>query len=770
VISGTSSSVGTFNVTIGVADAGSQTAQRAFSLTVQAPALSISTAALPDTVQGTAYSQTMAAAGGALPLSWSISAGTLPTGLSMSTAGSITGTSTTVGAFTFTVQVTDSAAQVATRQFTVNVTPTGLTLTTTSLPPATVNTAYSGTLAASGGVTPYTWSLVFGTLPSGVVLNSTGSISGTPTVTGTFNITVQVQDSAAQTAQRALSLVVQPPPILITTNSLAVGNAGTPYSQTMTVSGGTGPYTWSLAAGALPTGISFSTAGVFSGTPTANASYPLTIRVTDSLGATTTKDFTLNIAPVFRFTITSIWGGIVNQPYSFTFTTADAPSTVTYALTAGALPPGLTLSTSTGVLSGTPTTAGRYTFTVQATSAGQTITYSNYTIISTNDTLYGANTGDPYADEGGGPNPAATLVSACGTLGIGSFRLTQSVSAATPGTTCFVIGGKTILDLNGNTVTGRITSNTTITNESVFNGLVNCNWVDNGGDAGCILFIGEANLGNTLRFHHLTVNNAAQFGRAIHVDWSPGTGVNASLSVHNLTIVVPSQPTVSRSFGVSIISKGNHVEGYSNDLTCVADANACQTIMCFGTTDCKLHHNKMTMQQNITAETGRAMILDGGVTNGEVWNNNIITNNNRAVRVRDSSNIRIHDNILGPVTAVNTAAIHLADPDAGVNDLNVTVDNNTITAQGGIVVFIRNGINAFVRNNHVICSGCSNSFATVRTGTQTELTLSDNPDILLSWPSPQIFVEGPNGKATICNSGTGFGSGIIVPIFTTPCP
>ena len=85
-------------------------------------------------------------------------------------------------------------------------------------------------------------------------------------------------------------------------------------------------------------------------------------------------------------------------------------------------------------------------------------------------------------------------------------------------------------------------------------------------------------------------------------------------------------------------------------------------------------------------------------------------------------------------------------------------------------MFIRNGINAFVRNNHVICSGCSNSFATVRTGTQTELTLSDNPDILLSWPSPQIFVEGPNGKATICNSGTAFGSGIIVPVFTTPCP
>jgi hypothetical protein len=176
------------------------------------------------------------------------------------------------------------------------------------------------------------------------------------------------------------------------------------------------------------------------------------------------------------------------------------------------------------------------------------------------------------------------------------------------------------------------------------------------------------------------------------------------------------------------------------------------------------------MDQNITPETGRAMILDGGVLNGEVWNNNVVTNNNRAVRVRDSGNIRIHDNVMGPVTAINEAAIHLADPDSGVNDLNVTADNNTITAQGGIVVFIRNGINAFVRNNKVICVGCSNVFASVRNGTRTEITLSDNPDVLLSWPSPQIFVEGPNGKATICNSGTGFGSGIIVPIFTTPCP
>jgi hypothetical protein len=299
---------------------------------------------------------------------------------------------------------------------------------------------------------------------------------------------------------------------------------------------------------------------------------------------------------------------------------------------------------------------------------------------------------------------------------------------------------------------------------------VNCNWVDNGGDAGCVLFIGADNLGSALRFHHLTVNNNAQFGRAIHVDWAPGTAVNASISAHNLTAVVPSQPTVSRSFAVSMISKGNHVEAYSNDLTCVADANACQTIMCYGTADCKLHHNKMTMQQNITVETGRAMILDGGTLNGEVWNNNVTTNNNRAVRVRDSSNIRIHDNTFGPVTGINIATIHLGDPDAGVNDLNVTVDNNTIQGAGGIVVFIRNGINATVRNNHVTCAGCSRSFASVRTGIQTEITISDNPDILLNWPSPQIFVEGPNGKATICNSGTAFGSGIIVPIFTSPCP
>jgi hypothetical protein len=483
----------------------------------------------------------------------------------------------------------------------------------------------------------------------------------------------------------------------------------------------------------------------------------------------------LNITPAFRFTITSIWGGIVNQPYSFTFQTADAPSAITWAVRSGSIPPGTTFSTSTGVLSGTPTTAGTYTMTVQATSAGQTISFSGYMIISPNDTSYGVTAGNVYADEGGAPDPAAIPVSACGVLGVGPYRLTKSISAATPSTTCLTLSDRTRLDLNGFTVTGRVQTNGVLAGASVFNGTINCNWVDNGGDTGCLLLIGYPTQGAALRVHHLNISNVGQLGRAMHIDWLGGAvSPTIDISIHNLSITVPTQPSAARSYAISILGGNNRVEAYSNDLVCQSDARACQAIMCFGTVDCKLHHNRINMQQSATDEPGRSMLFDGGVLNGESWNNDVQVHDNRAVRIRDSSNIRVHDNQFRLITCCQTiGAIHLADPDGtALDDLNVLIDNNNFENAGGLVFFIRSGINAFVRNNHVTCNGCGGGlFGSVRNAfTTTQITFSDNPDVLLNLPSPQIFVEGPNGQATICNSGTGFGSGTIIPIFTTPCP
>jgi hypothetical protein len=135
----------------------------------------------------------------------------------------LSGTPTTAGTFTFTITVTDSSIpnQTAQQAYSVNIVPPTLSITTATLPtPWVVNTAYPTTeLLASGGTTPYTWTVSSGTLPVGLTLTSAGVISGTPTTAGTFTFTITVTDSSIpnQTAQQPYSVtIVLPAPISLT--------------------------------------------------------------------------------------------------------------------------------------------------------------------------------------------------------------------------------------------------------------------------------------------------------------------------------------------------------------------------------------------------------------------------------------------------------------------------------------------------------------------------------------------------------------------------
>jgi len=177
------------------------------------PALAVTTTSLPGGVAGTAYSQTLAATGGLTPYTWSVSGGSLPAGLNLNSAtGEISGTPASAGASSFTIEVTDaeSPAMTATQPLSLTVTPAPLAVTTTSLPGATLGSAYSAALAATGGTPPYTWSVTAGSLPPGLSLSSAGTISGTPAVAGTYPVTVQAADSASprQTATARLSVTV----------------------------------------------------------------------------------------------------------------------------------------------------------------------------------------------------------------------------------------------------------------------------------------------------------------------------------------------------------------------------------------------------------------------------------------------------------------------------------------------------------------------------------------------------------------------------------
>src|SRR4029450_657240 len=143
--------------------------------------------------------------GGTPAYSWSLAIGALPAGLSLSAAGVSSGASNTAGTSNFTVGVTDSGARTALQALSITINP-ALSITTTSLPVGVVSAAYSATLVAAGGTTPYTWAVTVGTLPAGLSLNaSTGAISGIPTTPGTSSITVQVTDSGLRTATQGLS-------------------------------------------------------------------------------------------------------------------------------------------------------------------------------------------------------------------------------------------------------------------------------------------------------------------------------------------------------------------------------------------------------------------------------------------------------------------------------------------------------------------------------------------------------------------------------------
>jgi len=316
----------------------------------------ITTSTLPNGAAGTAYNETLEATGA--PITWSLESDTLPTGLTLSRLGEISGTPTTAGTSTFTVKATNATGNV-TKQLSIIVTAT--TITTTSLPNGIVGTAYSQTLTATGGM-QITWSIDTGTLPAGLALSNAGIISGTPTTEGTSTFTVKATNDAGYvTKQLSITIKVAP---TITTTSLPDGTVGKAYSRQTLTATGTTPITWSIDTGRLPTGLTLSRLGEISGTPTTEGTSTFTVKATNDAGYVTKQLLiTIKVAPTI--TTTSLPAGAVGTAYSQTLT-ATGGMPITWSIDdTSTLPAGLTLSNA-GIISGTPTTSANYTFTVKA--------------------------------------------------------------------------------------------------------------------------------------------------------------------------------------------------------------------------------------------------------------------------------------------------------------------------------------------------------------------------------------------------------------------
>jgi hypothetical protein len=365
-----------------------QSASRAYSITILEP-LTITTTVLSPALIGVIYTHGLEAIGGTAPYTWSISSGTLPPGLSLAPDGTLSGTPTAPGTADFVVTVSDAAtpSQAAVKPLSLTVV-SALTITTATLPLTYLNQSLTTALAATGGQTPYVWTIAAGALPAGGTLSADGTLSGQSSATGTFTFTAQVIDSspAPQTATKALTLTVLNP-LIITTSTLSPATTGTSYSQPLAATGGLPPYTWTIATGQLPAGLSLSAAGTISGIPTTPASSTFTVQLLDTGTPVqaTTRQFTISTVGPLSITTAAIASGIVGTPYTQPFAATGGTPPYTWTLAAGQLPAGLALSAA-GTISGLPAAPTGALLTIQVTDAapqGQQTTTGQFTLTIT---------------------------------------------------------------------------------------------------------------------------------------------------------------------------------------------------------------------------------------------------------------------------------------------------------------------------------------------------------------------------------------------------
>lgn len=242
-------------------------------------------------------------------------------------------------------------------------------ITTKGLPDGVVGQSYSATVTASGGTIPYNWEV--GTLPPGLrsaVSRDILTISGVPERAVELSVKITVTDSGRipLTDSQPFTIIISPPPLAITTSSsLPEGTVGTPYSETLQATGGTGSFSWDFE-GSLPPGLTLNSRGVISGTPTRTGTFSFTVLVQDDARATDSRNLSISILSAPLAVSTSLLpNGTVGTAYSQTLRATGGAPPYSWIVTDASLPPRLVLDSSTGKIGGIPTTPDVYRFTVQ---------------------------------------------------------------------------------------------------------------------------------------------------------------------------------------------------------------------------------------------------------------------------------------------------------------------------------------------------------------------------------------------------------------------
>lgn len=277
-----------------------------------------------------------------------------------------------------------------------------------TLTPANLTQAYAYHIKVTGGAHPYTFSRVSGTLPYGIILNtSNGELSGTPTAAGTYSFSIGVNDSAAGYAEAAVTLNVAEP-FSISTMVLTSGEVASAYNITVAKTGGSGTITFTVINGSLPAGLKLNTSsGVISGTPTTAGISNFLITASDAFGRTDSKKYTIIIALQFTITTNRLNDALVGSAYSQTLAGINGQAPYNWEIVSGTLPTGLGLNASSGELSGTATTATSPSLTFGLRDATARLTTKTLTLNALNPiavttaNLPNATIGSPYSQQVG---------------------------------------------------------------------------------------------------------------------------------------------------------------------------------------------------------------------------------------------------------------------------------------------------------------------------------------------------------------------------------
>jgi len=415
VLSGTSNATGNFTVVVSVKDGKQQTANKTCTISIGLgePPLIDAAQQLPAGMVAVPYPSTaINAEGGIEPYRFSLKIGSsLPQDLTLNaTTGVISGTPTTEGNFTTTIVVTGANGASAERAYTIRIDAYDLAVDIPATIPGQANKPLAPViLDATGGLEPYNWS-VSPSLPLGLSLNATtGSITGTPTTAGNTTVTFTVKDARQRTATATTKFVIAAadPLEFITAASLPAGKVASVYGGDVTIlpmpvpatgitiegKGGFSPYTYALKIpGTLPPGLTLSTAGKITGTPTTAGTFKFFVVMKDSKNTTAEQEFTIVVAPYGMSIVSDYAGNVIpakaNQPLVADFQVTGGKPIYAWSIL-GTKPVWLSVNSTTGEFSGTPTAAGNTTVTLQVRDGASQNATANFTIsVETADPLY----------------------------------------------------------------------------------------------------------------------------------------------------------------------------------------------------------------------------------------------------------------------------------------------------------------------------------------------------------------------------------------------